>query len=261
MHSRPPTHDQLLAPAGKAAETVRVVLVEPGDGRNAGAVARAMSNFGFGQLHLVAPRRLDWDAAQRTACWGAPVLKAAQVHARLEDALSQVQYAVGFTARHGRNRPNHTLLSAWCAQDCPVPRLRTALIFGGEEAGLHREDLEHCHVLVRIPTSPQNPSLNLAHAVLLVLAEITRSTGASALAAPPRHTPEPVRMEQLAPLEHLVKEIARQSRFQRRGTPPVIPGLMRRMIRRMQPNERELGLLLGFFGRVHALLAAQEKRS
>ena len=43
-----------------------------------------------------------------------------------------------------------------------------ALLFGAERTGLTNDELEHAHVLVRIPASPEYASLNLSMAVQLV---------------------------------------------------------------------------------------------
>jgi tRNA C32,U32 (ribose-2'-O)-methylase TrmJ len=45
------------AGAASPLDRIHVVLVEPGDSRNVGSVARAMLNLGYRHLHLVAPPR------------------------------------------------------------------------------------------------------------------------------------------------------------------------------------------------------------
>jgi tRNA/rRNA methyltransferase len=47
-----------------------------------------------------------------------------------------------------------------------------ALLFGPEDHGLSNKDLEHCQLLVTIPTHPDYPSLNVAQAVVVCLYEI-----------------------------------------------------------------------------------------
>ena len=178
----PPTHQarqssNLAAPTPPGlAQQIHVVLVEPGNSLNIGACARAMSNLGFDQLHLVSPPRLDLAQAKKAACWAAPLLDKARVHHSLFAALAAMQLVVGFTARHGRNRPQHWLLPAWGTQWHQAPPQKTALLFGSEDHGLQQKHLECCHQLVRIPSVADNPSYNLAQAVLLVLFEISRTS-------------------------------------------------------------------------------------
>jgi tRNA/rRNA methyltransferase len=47
-----------------------------------------------------------------------------------------------------------------------------ALIFGPEDHGLSNKDLEHCQLLMTIPTHPDYPSLNVAQAAVICLYEI-----------------------------------------------------------------------------------------
>lgn len=49
---------------------------------------------------------------------------------------------------------------------------RTSVVFGPEANGLSRRELELCHATLRIDTHPDQPSLNLAQAVLVVAYEL-----------------------------------------------------------------------------------------
>jgi tRNA/rRNA methyltransferase/tRNA (cytidine32/uridine32-2'-O)-methyltransferase len=52
-----------------------------------------------------------------------------------------------------------------------------ALLFGREDKGLSNEALDRCHRIVTIPTSPAYASLNLAHAVVVMLYELALARG------------------------------------------------------------------------------------
>jgi TrmH family RNA methyltransferase len=248
-------------PPSEALAQFHVVLVEPGDSLNVGAVARAMSNLGFGNLHLVAPPRYDAERAATTACWAGELLAQARLHATLDDALAPMQEVVGFTARHGRHRPQHLLLPEWARQvrrtvDAGLPP-RTALLFGPEDSGLRAEHLTACRWLVRIPSAGANPSFNLAHAVLLVLFELSRlerSEGTEGTAPPAR---ERVREGDLHQLERLVEEAAQRSGFYGKGTPEPLPLLVKHLLRRIEPDTRELPVLLGLFDRINRTLSGR----
>jgi tRNA/rRNA methyltransferase len=54
----------------------------------------------------------------------------------------------------------------------------TAILFGPERAGLTNEDLVYAHQIIEIPTSSENPSLNLAQAVCVVAYEFWVSSRA-----------------------------------------------------------------------------------
>ncbi|MCZ6531619.1 MAG: RNA methyltransferase [SAR324 cluster bacterium] len=243
----------LSLPDSTAQEQFHVVLVAPGDSLNVGAVARAMTNLGFVHLHLVAPPRYDPARAAITACWATDLLERAQIHDTLHAALEPMEQVVGFTARHGKNRPRHVLLPDWIDSIAEGPPARTALLFGAEDDGLRREHLAHCHWLVRIPSSVENPSFNLAQSVLLTLFELTR-----------QHWPETARSTRQLPtsgnfyqLEALVDEVLTRCRFYKDGTPEPVPDMIKHLLRRTDPDSREMQILLGIFGKINRALAGK----
>jgi tRNA/rRNA methyltransferase len=51
------------------------------------------------------------------------------------------------------------------------------LVFGPERTGLENEDIVHCDTVVAIPTAPENPSLNLAQAAVILGYEWWQAAG------------------------------------------------------------------------------------
>lgn len=149
---------------------VRVVLCSPEGEANMGAVARSMSCFGLTDLALVTPYRQPAQEARNWACQGEPVLDSLAIVESLDEALEGINLAAGLTRRAGKRR--HRMLSPRDFKTDILPRSlpgRIALVFGTEETGLSKEELDRCHRLVRIPTLG---SLNLAHAVTIMLYEL-----------------------------------------------------------------------------------------
>ncbi|MBI3993948.1 MAG: RNA methyltransferase [Candidatus Lambdaproteobacteria bacterium] len=229
---------------------IHVVLVEPGNSLNVGAVARAMLNLGYTNLHLVAPPRYDPVQAAVSACWAGELLHEATEHATLDEALADMQQVVGFTARHGRHRPRHLLLHEWAQAHVAAPPGRTALLFGPEDHGLTQEQISQCHWLVRIPTAEANPSLNLAQAVLLALYELSRPNWAALGEAPRELAP----MRDMLQLDRLTDEVLRRSGFIYEGTPRPLPDTVKHLLRRIAPDRREMSILLGIFGKLNRVL-------
>lgn len=186
---RIPTVDVDFASAAAPAEAdwrqrVRVVLVRPEHSGNIGAAARALKNLGFSNLHLVAPEcgHLNSDAI-KMAYGARDVIEQARIQTGLREALQDVHWAAAF----GMTRPDRPD-AVWLADAAPelVTRAHahnTALVFGPERSGLSNDELALCHQLVSVPTAPEQPSLNLAQAVLLGCYELARTT-APAPAAP-----------------------------------------------------------------------------
>jgi TrmH family RNA methyltransferase len=155
-------------------DRIDVVLVSPRNPLNIGAAARAMANFGFRRLAVVAPFEAHWREAKSAV--GAPqLLTNAQETATLAEAVSDCTLVIG-TGTLARRKPEQRVV--------PLPELapivrdqlarggRLALLFGSEKRGLTSEDLAHCHLLVEIPTDSRQPSMNLGQAVAVCLYEI-----------------------------------------------------------------------------------------
>src|SRR5881296_2361943 len=158
--------------------SVVVVLHEPQDLVNIAHVVRALKNFGLRDLRLVNPREYDAYRVAGIAHQTQDVLARVAQLGRLEDALADCVHVVGFTAR-GRTAKRNLQRPREAAGEIlgQAEAGPTALLFGREDKGLPNEALDLCHRVVTIPTSPAYPSLNLAHAVVLMLYELALAQG------------------------------------------------------------------------------------
>jgi tRNA/rRNA methyltransferase len=237
-------------------ERFHVVLVEPLDNLNIGAVARAMMNFGFKHLHLVKPEAFDIKKARVTACWADKLLESAQLHDDLGTMLREMEDVIGFSGRAGRDRSAHVFLPEWALESGSSTK-RTALLFGSEDNGLRREHVELCRKLVRIPSTVENPSFNLAQAVLLALSEVARvSGGLSRDGDEGEGIPDWNDFEQL---DRMIESVSRDTGFIRKGTSPAITSNIKNIFRRTEMNKREMRILLGLFGRIDRTLRMRGK--
>lgn len=154
----------------------RIVLVSPRNPLNIGAVARAMSNFGFTTLRLVNPYEAAFQEV-RSAVNAHYILEQAKVFDNVGAAVADCSLVVGTTALGNRDLhvPLYRLEAGAeiirnQAADAPV-----ALLFGSEKFGLSNEDMSYCHWLLRIPTRTEHGSMNLGQAVAICLYELRRS--------------------------------------------------------------------------------------
>lgn len=235
-----------------ARDSFHVVLVEPGESRNVGSVARAMKNLGFSHLHLVAPPHFDRVRAEMTACWATDVLDSMVIHPTFEDALRDFEHVIAFSGREGKNRGAPMSLLEWGDTLGAAAPVRTALVFGPEDNGLRQEHMELCRLVLRIPSSVACPSFNLAQAVLLALFEIARRELPAAPDLPARQAPP---WNDFFQLDRLLDRVMERSGFVRVGTPEPVPGLVKNLFRRIEVDKREMGILLGLFGKLDRVLA------
>ncbi len=151
------------------------MLVEPRNPLNIGAVARAMSNFGFTRLSLVNPYDVAFREA-RSAVRAQHVLEKAQVFQTLAEAVADASLVVGSTSVGHRDLhvPLYRLEPAAALVKESAVSESVALLFGSEKFGLSNEQMSHCHWLFRIPTRNEHGSMNLGQAVAIALYELRR---------------------------------------------------------------------------------------
>ncbi len=228
-------------------ENIHIVLIESIESLNIGSAARAMKNLGFSNLHLVAPRSYSPEKAKVTACWADDIVNGAIIHSSLEEALSGMQEVVGFSAKQGTFHPGKLLLPEWIDKIQTKPVVKTAILFGPEDCGLNAGHIEHCHWLVRIPSTAECPSFNLAQSVLVALYELSRLNWAG-LKCEMDEKQLPTWNEYYQ-LDRIVDEVLTVSGFFNGGPAP-IPGLIKNLFRRMAMDDREMKVMLAVFGRI-----------
>ncbi|MFW9807565.1 MAG: RNA methyltransferase, partial [Candidatus Thorarchaeota archaeon] len=147
-----------------------VVLVGPENPGNVGFVTRVLANFGVNELRIVGEDCRQDQFAQMFSVHAHDILNNARVYDDLGSAISEVDLAWAATARGGRN---HSVTRALVPlAELPNPNAlegKIALVFGRESTGLFNDELEQCDLAFTIPASKDYPSLNLSHAVSVVL--------------------------------------------------------------------------------------------
>ena len=166
---------------------IRIVLVRPQGPRNVGSVLRAALNFGPAELVVVRPvkpsllRHPDFEQMSHGV---EDVAARIRVVDDLPEALADAHASFGFTAR----ARDHRRLVDWReARPAILERASltdecTALVFGSEENGLTTAETEPLGELVRMPTSDEHTSINLAVSVAIVLSTLFFAEAPSAAA-------------------------------------------------------------------------------
>lgn len=159
-------------------DNVYFVLVEPREAGNVGSSARAIKNMGFKNLCLVNPKSPMSDEARWFAHNALDVLEAMKVYDNLTDAISDKSLVVGTTRRKGKRRGTVLPVEDGSARlfDTALDK-KIAILFGREDRGLFNEEVEECDLLLTIPTGKEQPSLNLAQAVMIFAYELSKADG------------------------------------------------------------------------------------
>lgn len=233
-----------------------VVLVRPREEGNVGAAARAMANMGLERLILVEPAAELGKVAYAFAVGARHVLDGAERVPDLRSALALFRRVVGTTSNRDRRWEVPLVgpreLPVHLAQD--PPETPTAILFGPEVGGLTNDELALASLLVTIPCSPVQPTLNLSQAVLIVAYELFLARGET---PPPLSVGQPEPPASTAELDglfdHLADVLGRVG-FDRDSSFPGVLRDLRRLAARAAPTSREVAILRGICRRTQRAL-------
>ena len=215
---------------------------------NLGAAARAMANFGFSRLRVVNPYEVAFREA-RSAVGAAPLLRQAEEHRTLNEAVADCRLVVGTTSV-GHRELQHSLRRLEYGARLIRKSLAAgpvALLLGSEKFGLSNEDLGHCHWLMRIPTVSQNLSMNLGQAVALCLYELVRNPKA-ATARPDKI--KPALAAENEQITALLLDALQFSGYVNPVTARSAEEKVRRLVRRLNVPGRDAPVLLGMLRQI-----------
>jgi len=162
---------------GKNFSNLKVILVEPNGPLNVGSVARLCSNFDVDELRIVSPKCDIFSLqAKKMALKGQKFLDNCKIFYNLENAVFDCDLVLASCGRIDVSKDSFFESSEdifnWMISFKKINNL--AIIFGREDSGLTNDELLLANKTFNIPTSRNNPSLNLSHAVSIALYELNK---------------------------------------------------------------------------------------
>ena len=162
---------------GKNFSNLKVILVEPNGPLNVGSVARLCSNFEVEELRIVSPKCDIFSLeAKKMALKGQKYLDHCKIFNNLENAIFDCDLVIASSGRIDGPKDSFFESSEdifnWIFSFKKINNL--AIIFGREDRGLTNRELLMANKTFNIPTSENNPSLNLSHAVSIALYELNK---------------------------------------------------------------------------------------
>lgn len=222
-----------------------IVLDHPKDVVNIAGVVRVMKNFGLSDLRVVnpdewSPYRLE-GIAHRTS----DIIESTRICDSLDEALADVTYVVGTTARArtaGRTYTRSDEVGPMIGER--LAEGTVAVLFGREDRGLTNEALDRCHSVVIIPTDPAYSSLNLAQAALVIAYEtfLAVDGGIEELPRGKRATRPPTQ-EELEETFAAIEDGLHRIGFYKARKPEAVMRTLRTIVTRAEPDLREARLL------------------
>ena len=231
----------------------RIVLVRPRDPNNIGAAARAMKNFGFADLAVVAPYPPVWDEVV-SAVNAEDILCGARVTSTIAEAVADCTLVIG-TADRSRVAVKEKLYTPLdLSREWRGSMHRLAIVFGPEKHGLTNDDLSHCRQIMSIPTEPGCPSMNLGQAVAICCYELTRESWQQPLNPPPaKSTANSEMIEAL--LAHWL-DILSAAGFLLPDNKTAMKQRLRLTLLKYELSEEDAGLLSAMFKRIRRKMKA-----
>jgi tRNA/rRNA methyltransferase len=228
-----------------------VILVEPQGPINIGSVCRGMMNFGFTNLRLVNPtKHYKSLLAKKMSLTAFPVLENAPVFDDLKSALSDIQVAFGTTRRFGKYRKNFfTPAGAAKKLNETYQTASCALVLGPEDTGLETKDLDLCQHFITIPTHDGFPSMNLSHALSILLYEISLKADNSKdfMGSEPNELATGNEVEQM--FEHMRESLVNID-FLNKTNPDHILRTFRRIFGSAELTPRDINIVRGLMNRI-----------
>jgi tRNA/rRNA methyltransferase len=254
-----------------------IVLVKPQLGENIGFAARAMANFGLGDLRLVAPRD-GWpnDKAIAAAAGGAFVIEQATIYDSVEVAIGGLNYVIATTARP-REMVKPVLSPESAAKELRRRQAKgegTGILFGPERSGLDNDAISLADAILTAPVSPDFASLSLPQAVLVFayewlkgesekpsLGRATQFDGPATEGLAPRDTRPATREELFGLFHHLEAELDRAGFLRPPEKRPTMVRAIRNMFHRMGATEQDVRTWRGVIAALSKARAARKKKS
>jgi TrmH family RNA methyltransferase len=238
--------------------TPAVVVVDAETPGTVGTIARAMKNFGLADLRLVDPPELDPGGEAYGFAGHAREDVLPNATETTLDAVIEEFFTVGCTAITGEDARRHVrypfVTPTELADELAAVDTRPALVFGRESTGLSNAELERLDRVCSIPASDDYPVLNLGQAATVLLYELRSLTvDETQLPDPERERAEEGEIERLyGYLDDLLAASAHRN-------PDRVSRLVRRVVGRAHPTDREVHTLLGVFRRVNRQLEHRRK--
>ena len=231
------------------------ILVEPSHPGNIGAAARAIKNMGFKNLSLINPKDFPNDESFYRAKGAKDILENVKIYQDLSTSLNDATLIFGTSART-RTIPWPTKTSSELGKILKKAleniNAKIFFVFGREISGLTNEELQMCDYHIKIPTDEEFSSLNLSHAVQIISYVLKMEIDNINL-IPDVKDKTPTFQDNEYLIDHFDK-VMKQIDFYDQENPKQVKTRVRRMIKRLQPDKLEMGILRGFLSKIEQIL-------
>ena len=161
----------------KKSFNLKVVLVEPNGALNVGSIARLCSNFDVKELRIVSPKCDIFSLeAKKMALKGQRYIDNCKIFNNIEQSIFDCDLVLASCGRIDLSNDikceSPEAITKWISSFEEINNI--GILFGREDRGLSNSELLFAHKIFNIKTSQNYPSLNLSHAVSIILYELNK---------------------------------------------------------------------------------------
>ncbi len=241
---------------------VLAVLVRTHNPGNLGAAARAAKNFGA-EIALLGPRTDPAHPDAISFASGAEdLLRGVCVLSDMGELLGRADSLVALSSLRGRvsrGLPPPTTFKE--IRSSLRRRKRVALVFGPERGGLTTEELQGCDARLRIETSEEFPTLNLAQSVGIALALLSPFEAPRRRLESPNPEEAPAAAKDVRRLLSSLKDTLSSAGYPGRGHSKEVVAEIESFVKRGKPTDREVKILLGALAALRRGLGVSSSKS
>ena len=153
-------------------EEISICLIEPQYPINLGYIARIMKNFGFHNL-LVVNSKVNIEEARPFASHAVDLLENIK-HINFDDLnnFDTLIATTAITSQRGLS-PRQSLPVSNIQSSIKNMGKKICIVFGRDTTGLTNSEMQLIDFVIHIPTNSEYPTLNISHALSIVLYELT----------------------------------------------------------------------------------------
>ena len=237
---------------------ISVAMVEPQYHVNVGHVARLMKNFGLQQLYLIGPN-FDRDEAIRYAMRGSDVLAQSKT-VSLDELAQKHDYIIGTTAIRATSRLNVLRDSVSAEQLAAIMSKgrgkRFCIVLGREASGMNNKELAACDLVCTIDTKTRYRTMNIAHALAIMLYEMSRRDPALSLGRSGKK-PDLASKQDIELLRDYIERLADAGNFDSHKK-PLLDAAVKKMVAKSVPTAKDTMLLISLLRK--GLLAIERNK-
>ncbi len=232
--------------------TIAVTLIEPQYPVNVGHIARLMKNFGLKSLYFVRPH-FDKTEAAKYSTHGNDVLIAAK-SVTLSQLRKKFDVLIGTTAIPASSRLNILRGSINAEQLAKIiydsSTKDFCILLGRESSGLNNKELKLCNLVVTIDTKTNYRTMNVAHALAILLYEISKLRSSEPPVKKSKKKVELASRKDIDLLLHYVSKLADAGNYDLHKK-PLLEAAVNKVLAKSVPTTKDIMLLVSLLRKSH----------